>query len=484
VRQQFPQRPSAEVLYDQLRKSALGIADFQISKEAGSDAAAVFIRASGASLNAGIAGIYTKPGQIVFIESGKQRIEALAEGDWVLARPPLAQEERSRLLTELQRRYWQDYCPQWQQLLADLSMAPPSSLTDAKRKLELLAQPNSPLRRLLPAIAEHTRDVPQCLESLNQMLIGQSPTPLDSVLGQLDELAAPLAQLVGAEERGERFPEEPLADFNKRLEQLPASAGEPMGRWLEEFTDPLPIWLSGGIRKEINNSWRREALAFCRTVFRNRYPLAPLSSQDVTLADFSKFFGAGGVLERFLYGGEQYRLSTFVDMTKDTWVWRSDVSKEGIPGAKLQQLRFGTQLKEAFFSAGSPRPAVRFELTPLSLDDKASRVVLELDAQQLSYAHGSATSQSWWWPGPRGSGRARLQFFPKAGASAPVELNEDGEWGWFRLLDRARITPLADEDFQLAFEVGDYHASFTLRASSAVNPFRLKVEDFRCPQTL
>ena len=65
-------------------------------------------------------------------------------------------------------------------------------------------------------------------------------------------------------------------------------------------------------------------------------------------------------------------------------------------------------------------------------------------------------------------------------------LRERGPWAWFRVLDKANISPAQQpEHFQVEFRIGDRSATYELIARSAYNPFRFdELERFRCPESL
>jgi type VI secretion system protein ImpL len=76
-----------------------------------------------------------------------------------------------------------------------------------------------------------------------------------------------------------------------------------------------------------------------------------------------------------------------------------------------------------------------------------------------------------------------MQLF-SVGTGTPLTLEEIGPWAWFRLLDQARVRPLASDVFELDFQPGGYTVRLELQATSVFNPFRLQLESFRCLQTL
>jgi type VI secretion system protein ImpL len=261
ARARLPGELNAEQIYRQLLRADHGIAEFRVSDVAGPDAAEVFHRISGAPLSSGVSGIFTQPGQVVFISQVQARVQELSDGDWVLAVPPQPEAELQRRSARVQELYWEDYCPQWEELLADLdTRAPRNTLQNAIDRLYMLSGPNSPLRSLLLAVVEQTRPVPQCLESLGDLVDGESPSGLDQLLTEIDELAVQLSPLAKAKAEGRNIERETANDVLVRLEQLPRGKPPPVDRWLRTLTEPVPIYLYEGLRAYINSVWRRDVL--------------------------------------------------------------------------------------------------------------------------------------------------------------------------------------------------------------------------------
>lgn len=481
ARARLPGELNAEQIYQQLLRADHGIAEFRVAEVAGPDVAEVFYRVSGAPLSSGVAGIFTQPGQVVFANQVQARVQELADGDWVLALPPQPEAELQQRAARMQELYWRDYCPQWEQLLADLDIrAPRNTLQNVIDRLYALSGPNSPLRSLLRAVVEQTRSVPQCLQDLSRLIGGESPTGLDQLLTELDELAVQLSPLAKAKAEGRSIERESANDVLARLEQLPRGKPPPVDRWLRSVTEPVPIYLYEGLRAYINSVWRRDVLGFCERALGNRYPIVATSHQDVSLADFGRFFGPDGIIDRFINQGD-HRFTTFVDMSKTPWEWRAFDNNPGIPREKLAELQFATEVRQAFFPGGNQNPSVSFRLKPDAIDPRLDRVMLELDGQAVSFTATTSASVPLQWPGPS-PGHASMQLF--TGSGAPLNLEEIGPWAWFRLLDRARLRPLASDVFELAFQPGGYTVRLELQASSVFNPFGLELESFRCLQTL
>jgi len=110
-------------------------------------------------------------------------------------------------------------------------------------------------------------------------------------------------------------------------------------------------------------------------------------------------------------------------------------------------------------------------------------VILEIEGQQLNYAHGPVQAGAMKWPGTPGA-RTRIAFQPgQAGAENSIQT--EGPWAFFRLLDRAQVQRSRSDAFTATFNIGGRSASFAVQAGSVMNPFALPaLRSFSCPNSM
>jgi len=155
----------------------------------------------------------------------------------------------------------------------------------------------------------------------------------------------------------------------------------------------------------------------------------------------------------------------------------------GISPAVLKQLQYAAEIRDAFFN-GNPTPVVPFQITPEALDDKAKRVILEIDGQSVAYKHKMApTPVAITWPGT--VGMARITF-EKPKKNIENQLSQTGPWSWFRLLNAAEVRRTnATDRVRVIFRVGGRVAIFQMQSGSVTNPFALPaLGKFSCPKSL
>jgi type VI secretion system protein ImpL len=237
----------------------------------------------------------------------------------------------------------------------------------------------------------------------------------------------------------------------------------------------------GGARQQVIDDYNRAGgpAALCPLAVNGRYPFVAGSSLETPLDDFAKLFAPGGLIDGFF----NTQLRPYVDTTGTTWKAQTvDGVSAPVSQADIVQFQRAAVIRDLFFAPGSTTIAVRFDLTPVSLDPASSQVSLELGGTSIPYAHGPSRSTQITWPGPNGTQNVRLVFDPPPAGGTGV-MAENGPWAMFRLFGNGSLSPAGSpERFMLTFVVGDRMATYEIRASSVLNPFAPGVlRDFRCP---
>ncbi len=314
---------------------------------------------------------------------------------------------------------------------------------------------------------------------------GDNPAPLEGLIGDLGDLHASLADLeaaggsaaLAAAKQRASGSKDPTKRLQRRAKRLP----RPVNEWIYALTERGWGVVVGSSRNELAKRWQAEVLPLCRRGIQGRYPLTKETEKEVTLSDFSRFFGPGQVMDKFF----EENIKPFADTNRSPWRWKKAGGHPmGVSANTLRQFEHATRIREVFFAEGGKRPKIAFSLKPSYLDAEVSRFLLDLDGQKLSYRHGPARNTRMQWPAPDGSGQVRILFENLKGRTSAD--SKDGVWAWFKLLDQAVVkdTAMADR-FLVSFSLGGQTARFELRADSIINPFRMpELEAFRCPAKL
>ena len=526
--------PTEERVYSRLKRKGLGeeLRDFTVFGAAGPRSQIVFSRKSRADLNEGIPGLYTRDGyQRVFVKESLTLTNELIDEGWILGPYTPAATDSALLMSRVKDLYLDDFARQYENLVLDIELAPFSSAQEAVNILNILSDPvNSPLLLLLKGVQQETQldslpEIPggsdkstsAAAKKLEQIL-GRVKTPApinaatrqfnrvqrkfkwaDDLVGGEDPNSAPIQHLLALIEELYRFmatvvsQQGPAGDIPAHV----AVQGQAVIQQLQMEASRQPEMVKGlltgaanksqnlafaGVASQINTEWRSRGLPFCQQAIANRYPIARNSNQEIRLDDFGQFFGPGGIVDTFF---TQY-LANYVDMSRSPWRVRSSGAVPiRISSQSLRQFERANAIKETFFRGGGNTPAVRFEMRPIGMDASISKFSLSLAGKTIAYSFGPQITEYMEWPGPDQNAEVRIEMNPPDPSGASM-LRERGPWAWFRVLDRANISPAGQpEHFQVQFSLGSRNAAYELIARSAYNPFRFDdLERFRCPESL
>jgi type VI secretion system protein ImpL len=525
--------PLAQRLYNRIKREMghLGLPEFSVAIAGGRDAPQVFVRKSGEPLTRGIPGMFSVAGFAKFEEQRAQSLSDLTKDSWVLARQEIASEsgKSGQTAAALLQLYYNDYISQWDALLADVGIAPFSSLDAGARIANALSGAESPLRKFLMAAARETtlegattpkakdtvadavkgkidaykkklesamgagadagllaepkaiNPVDVHFDDLHKLVIGPAggAAPIEPILAMLKDVAAYLDMAAAAKRAGAPAPAgDALIKLKREADGKPA----PLATMLKSIDSGGAGLTLGSERERLNSLWASAAAQFCRQAIAGRYPFVRSAEKEVTADDFGKFFAPGGLVDDFF----QHNLMPYVDMGGRQWRWRAntDQASVGIPQDVLNQFQRAAEIRDAYFGSGGKQPSMRFELKLLSVDSALSKVTLDIDSQAVPYVSGvAARPVSIQLPSGKGGGQIRFDVTP---TSPHSDLHTEGPWGWFRMIDRGVLETTAQgEQFKLSFDFDGRKLVYSLTASSVINPFhREALERFRCMDRL
>jgi type VI secretion system protein ImpL len=545
IRALLAETPLSERIYQGIvtAPAAQALPPFRITEVGGPAVSRVLLRPSGKPLSAGIDGVYTHDGFYRYflprLETIKDRVllQTLVLGANAEEVTP---ETLARLKRDVLALYENDYVTRYNQLLADIDIIPMESLGQAKEVINILSGPASPIRNILVAVSKETKltELPgskkvaksataaiadaardEAVSSLGSegagildafssvasaagtdqpqrrpgQFVEDRFRPLhalvDGVEGgpsQLDDVLQRMADVFGALNRlslGQNTGVAIVSQQSNAVDQLQAMIGElpnPLQRWTSQVVDTSSGAAVGGARAELNGKWRGDVLTFCRKAIAGRYPFDQQARADVTLLDFGRLFAPDGLIDRFF----KDNLAPFVDTTTTPWRLRQVNGADiGISSGVIRQFQKAAEIRDSFFLAPG-LPSITFDLKPVSLDPTVDQVMVEIEGQPVTYAHGPPEVTPLSWPGQTG-GRTRVTFSP-ARSDVVNTVQRDGPWAWFRLLDTAEVqrTSVSDRN-TVTFNLGGRTATFQLRAGSALNPFDASaLRGFSCPSSL
>ena len=519
-------------IYSRLKRQGVGadFPDFTIEHAAGPSSTLVFMRKSGAPLTRGIAGLYTYDGYHKGFTKAVDRVTAklTEEESWVLGtrRNPAAGRDAANIAREVRRLYLSDYARQWEALVTDISVVRSPGLTQSIQVARVLSGADSPLPKLMRAIAHETTltppevekstvdkaseklasakqelgkmlgvdssgagnvaltTSPERLESvvddrfvqIRQLVTGDGKSaPIDSVTQLLNEV---YVQLSATETAIKDKVAPPPGDSAAKVKAESARMPEPIRGMLQQLSSAGTSQSLAATRENLSSAVGAQVGQFCHMATDGRYPFARGSARDVTREDFARLFAPGGLMDDFF----QKNLAPFVDTSTRPWSFKK-VQEQSLGGpGNLAQFQRAATIRDVFFRGSG---SVRLDFKPIDMDPAITQFTLDVDGQLVKYAHGPQVPQSIQWPGSKGGISARFQITPPAPSGASG-LTTEGAWALFRLFDKARVEGMgAPEKFKVTFDVEGRQASFEVTASSVQNPFRLReLVEFRCPSGL
>lgn len=524
--------PLEERIYSRLKDYDLdkGIVGFSVQTAGGPEAGAVFVRSSGQPLTAALPGFFTKAAhdRLFLKPDSLEIIDGLLRERWVLRddAPDLSQDELRALLARVKDLYLLEYASAYDALMRDLKLRSFDNPADGSRILGILARPGvSPLQKLLEGLKTETSfcapvapapgttpgpedanappsadpyeklrkllgsagaapaegpGVVECTNPVEQRFGALNATPVEGTLAILGQLAQAMTTVkLAGDKPTDAGTAAQLAATVDQAQLEAARQPEPL------LTDVLATAAGGaarigggGVAKGINEQWALP-LKFCEDAISGRYPLVRDSQKEVSLADFARFFGAGGELDRFFQGP----VRDMVDMSRRPWRSRDAGGVNvRLTNAAVAMFERGASIREMYFQGGA-QPSVPFQLVPVGMDASINEFKLTLDGQTTSYFNGPLVPRLMQWPGPGSAGEVRLEMSPPVGVSSRWQ---PGPWAWFRILDEAGVQPAGTPGrFGVTFTVGGRGARYEIIPGSAYHPYGSRViQQFRCERRL
>ncbi|MEM8818094.1 MAG: type VI secretion system membrane subunit TssM [Pseudomonadota bacterium] len=532
TREQIAERGPAERALDLLKASAeaRALSPWRPSAALGPVGAQIFARRSGTGLDDGIEGLFTRIGyrQVVIPRLAEVAAAAAAE-DWVRGPAREVGATATAVARDAMQLYATEFVEIWRTVLSDLAPRPVASLQRATDLAALLASEARPLQRLAASVAEASRlaaptatagsgeDVVAGLASSDGLTAAIDDVIADAAL-PIDPMAVPdpYASLRRALEpiegdgidpsRPSLTALPPLFDtLYEQLNRTTISGGDaaevfaadsPLTEAIaalrtvgQRLPDPADAWTVAladefsGIALERARSiasalWAADGARACRRAIVGRYPFDRSSGADVTLNDFARLFGPGGIFEQFF----ETHLEPFVDVSVSPWRWNGAGEAAGNPDGALAQFQRAARIRDAFFPAGSTSPTVALNFTLQALDPDATVAIARIDGDQSVHRPDRSIERTLRWPGPESVTRSEIRLLPNENRSFLVA---QGTWSPFRIFDAGEVAAVSDNQFDVRYEIDGRFATFRVTTSSVNNPFQLDaMAEFACPGEL
>ncbi|EGT5656542.1 type VI secretion protein VasK [Citrobacter braakii] len=226
----------------------------------------------------------------------------------------------------------------------------------------------------------------------------------------------------------------------------------------------------------LNARWQSTIVDQWNKAFAGRYPFKATGS-DASLPLLAQFLRSdSGRITTFL----KTNLGGILHQEGNRWVVDPSASQGMVVSPDfLRAINQLAELSDIVFSQGDA--SVHFELMARPSRDVA-RVQLNLDEQHLDYFNQMESWQSFTWPGNTYYPGVSLSW-RSVNSGMQLYANNQGNWGFIRLLDKALITPLDASRAQLVWITADGNPlKFVMRSELGDGPLALlKLQGFTLP---
>ena len=504
-----------------------------------------FTRASGKPLSSGAPGLFTFDGyHNLFDKRLPEFVQAAREDDaWVMGQSSRNVDRHSvtgkladaddPLTQAIRRQYLLEYAQQWDDFLKDIRIVGGTSLSFDLQILRRFAAPDSPLTRLARAAVRETTLTESTTESeqsqmqkvanrigqtVDTMLGRRASAPLErelvdnhfaalrevvtgdafvqagtALVGRNDKTGLDgMAELLGAWYSALTVADNALAnnslppesDTASKLKMMAGTMPAPFRSVLLQLATNGSREISEGIGQLLSRQMQAEIGDVCRLTIGGYYPFNPDSDRDVSLADFTRMFGPGGILDNFF----TRTLAPFVDTSAKPWRYRTlSGATEPVYGPDLEPFEHTQAIREIFFNdPGGKQFGWKADIRIPELDPTIMSLALDIDGQALLYRHGPVTPLAVKWPGSRGGVSAGIAASPAIHGDAST-IREEGPWALLRLLRKGNVVPTATLGrTRVSFDFDGRKAVLDITSAGSVkNPLTSDVlPRFRCPSSM
>ncbi|CCV11971.1 type VI secretion system membrane subunit TssM [Mesorhizobium sp. STM 4661] len=265
-----------------------------------------------------------------------------------------------------------------------------------------------------------------------------------------------------------------ISTLRANVSRLPKQLARMVNATADEFEGNVAETSVANLNQMLDQTVTRA----CEEAVNGHYPFAGNSTEDIAMADFSKLFAPGGLLDRFF----AQNLAPLIDMTSQDWSWKQDARfGRDLSKSTLKGFQLAAEIRNVFFPSGGSVPSVSVTFTPSSLHGDADAAILDVDGQIVQSNQAGNAPSTVTWPSGTASSSASLSLMPEMpGRESAIKF--DGPWALKRLLDKAAITSTGGNT-EARFVIGGRDVAYTIQTGSDPNPLLLPaLSGFSCPK--
>jgi intracellular multiplication protein IcmF len=417
---------------------------------------------------------YTKPGFDNTIQALDNISSTLQKEQWVLARQDMPQ-----LKDLLVQAYCFDYITWWQVFI---KKSQPLHYQDYQhgRALTKILDYSHSFSRMLALVQQATKPDLNHPESFFNQYIASKFTELNllslssakELNLRITELGQFIATISVINDQGKtaftltrtRFmndnPSDPISLLYAQSKQLP----EPLSTWSKQIASDSWVMLIRDSRQYINLQWQETVYNTFQNTIAHRYPFDSSQKEEISIADFNRFFSTHGVLNTF---SEEY-IKPFLD--RSSAEWKPKVLNDFVLPLSVDavdQIIRANIITNMFFPEYAEQSKIEFSLQKMNLDPVVATLRLQIGKTLLNDNQDSESVTRFSWP----ESNATLALESIDGNH--YELAEQGIWALFKLLEKVNV--LVDEQdssmLQILFEINSNSGRYLLKTTNQINPF-------------
>lgn len=533
IRAQLLHVPVAQRVYSRLRSRPEYANRMNLLNEFGESVRATFVMGDSVAQRLMLPVMFTRDVyEEIDLSPKSDLLASLLSEKWVLAdsgddsRVDYARSDLETVSREVKELYLADYRAQWENVFAALQVKPFENIQEANAALLKFTDPvYSPLLSILKVSIANTaltnqfvsnmiddaqggkkgkaasllaaqvrlNQVDARFQDFNQQLreSKDKPSPVSGSVQKIRQMQEFINELSIAPDPGKTAFGLAKARYQggggNAITALVAHAKtqpDPVSRWLESLANETWKVIERTAHGHVNQEWKNQVQNVCMATLAGRYPFNSSASSEVTLLDFTEFFKAGGVMDKF---ATEY-VAPFMT------AGGSGDQGLGMSGGTLAQVKRAQTIKSVFFGSNPVVPSASFQLRPHFMEKTNARFMLEVGDTRISYNHGPKFWSTVTWVGSEDKSRVRVIFEDLN--DQQHSLTFEGPWAWFRLQDRSKLSKTGVANVYLVTysvpdgnhsgsdrvkDTGNHTVRFEIKSQSAQNPLdRDLLGGFRC----
>lgn len=415
--------------------------------------------------------------------------------NWIVGKKKvvkLSKADKKVLIKQIREIYMNYYANEWLSAIPSIALNKPTTFKQVQQAIRLLSDPNSALFQVLKIIIgnanlNHILNKNTANANISYLAIIQYMNhqgSYNTIQNQLLALTSYLDKNRLAHDPNKasyltaisRLQNQGKSDPITALINLAAQMPRPIQQWLRAIAQGGWHVLLVHSNNYLNQLWQDMVIPDYEKTIADQYPVFANSSSDISLQQFTNFFGPQGTMDTFF----TYYVQPFVNTDGNIWQWQK-LNGEGLPATAgtLKTFMRASLIQKMFFGLNRDKLATQFSLTPIDLSKNVTSVTLQIGKQSMTTTRNSSQAIMFQWPSQH-SDNVSIQFSNNNGSTA--SLSQSGVWAWFRLLSSANIEPSRNpKQYFVTFKQGNDSVSYELISTRLVNPYLQNVlSQFRC----